>query len=452
MRWLTLILLVACKTKAPVTPPGPPKIDCTPTLAAAHPTATCATAPASNIEHVVVIVQENHTFDTYFGEYCQAAVGSNPTCNTGPACCEAAPAKDPGSGEPPTVLDDRANAVFNPNHTQDCEIAEIDGGTMTGFISTTNPAGCGYSQNFAYATPSGPQAPYIAMAQAGAVADRYFQPAAGQSSSNDMYLAEARFVFKDNDDTTASLGSVCTPESKGTTLSEANIGDLLNQCSVPWGFYIEGYGAMVSGLAQTPPTCPTHTAECLAATNVWPCVYDPTDIPFQYYASTRDQPNMKDFSALASDVAAGTLPAVSFVKRIGYKTEHPGYKNTISDGVAAVQEVITTLQSSATIAASTLILVTWDEGGGYFDHVAPPPYSKVDCQPYGTRIPLIAVGPFAKTNYVSHTQMEHSSLVKFIEWNWLNGQTGQLGNRDATVNNIGDMLDPASTGVAVPAN
>jgi phospholipase C len=104
------------------------------------------------------------------------------------------------------------------------------------------------------------------------------------------------------------------------------------------------------------------------------------------------------------------------------------------------------------VAASTLVLFTYDEGGGFFDHISPPATSTVDNQPYGTRVPMVAIGPFAKKNYVSHVTMEHSSVVKFIEWNWLGGTTGQLMGRDATVNNLGDLLDPAKTGTAVPTN
>ena len=101
--------------------------------------------------------------------------------------------------------------------------------------------------------------------------------------------------------------------------------------------------------------------------------------------------------------------------------------------------------------ADTLVLLTYDEGGGYFDHVAPPPDSPADGKPYGTRVPLLAVGPFARANSVSHTTMEHSSIVKFIEWNWLGLETGQLGNRDTMVANLGSVLDPTTTGVTVPA-
>ena len=70
---------------------------------------------ASNIKHVVIIVQENHSFDDHFGQYCTAASGSNPTCNDGPACCESIPATDP-SGATPVNLDDAAMSAYDPSH------------------------------------------------------------------------------------------------------------------------------------------------------------------------------------------------------------------------------------------------------------------------------------------------------------------------------------------------
>jgi phospholipase C len=94
--------------------------------------------------------------------------------------------------------------------------------------------------------------------------------------------------------------------------------------------------------------------------------------------------------------------------------------------------------------------VTYDEGGGYFDHVKPPATNTADNKPYGTRVPAFAVGSFAKKNFVSHVTLEHSSIVKFIEWNWLGMQTGQLMGRDANVANLGSLLDANATGVKVP--
>jgi len=117
--------------------------------------------------------------------------------------------------------------------------------------------------------------------------------------------------------------------------------------------------------------------------------------------------------------------------------------------------VTATLQAiaSSPYAPSTLVLLTWDEGGGFFDHVPPPPGIDADNQgqtvPYGTRVPLLAIGPFARQGTVSHVQMEHSSVVRFLEYNFV-GPVGQLGGNDAKVANIGSLLDPSATGIVVP--
>ena len=157
---------------------------------------------------------------------------------------------------------------------------------------------------------------------------------------------------------------------------------------------------------------------------------------------------MKDFGAFSTDIAAGNLSSLTFVKGLGYHTEHPGYGMRISDGQSFVRKVVDAV-SAAPVAAKTLVLVTWDEGGGYFDHVAPPPTSTVDNQPYGTRVPLLAIGLFARKGHVSHVTMEHSSIVRFVERAFL-GTTGQLLARDAVVADIGSLLDPATTSLPTP--
>jgi phospholipase C len=108
-------------------------------------------------------------------------------------------------------------------------------------------------------------------------------------------------------------------------------------------------------------------------------------------------------------------------------------------------------------ASSTLVLLTWDEGGGFFDHVPPPAPVPTTADedgsgkptPYGTRVPLLAIGPFTRKGTVSHVPMEHSSIVRFLEYNFL-GHVGQLEARDAVVNNMGSLLDPAATGITIP--
>jgi phospholipase C len=181
------------------------------------------------------------------------------------------------------------------------------------------------------------------------------------------------------------------------------------------------------------------------------CRYDASDIPFAYYAQFADSSHIVDYAQLAQDVAGNALPSFAYVKAVTTRNEHPNV-STISDGVAFVEGVIQTIEQSP-YASSTLILVTWDEGGGFFDHVAPPPSIDTDDAnapvPYGTRVPLLAIGPFARKGAISHVTMEHSSIVRFLEYNFV-GPVGQLGYNDAKVHNIGSLLDPNATAVHVP--
>ena len=397
------------------------------------------------MKHVVVVVQENHTFDNHFGRYCTAPSGSNPTCNTGPACCEAAPASDP-SGATLGTLDDAALGGWDPDHTSACESAEMNGGAMDRYASG---APCSDPRNVVTSDPAIVK-PYWDFASNGALADRYFQPVVGQSSANDMYMARAQWVFDDNDfgpqgavGVACTLGAVAQMQFPGPT-----IGDLLTQAGVSWKYYAGGYAAQAEAAAQG--TCAPRPDDCTGALAFYPCTFDPSDVPFEYYASSRDDPaHVADDGALVSDLQNGTLPAVSFVRAVGWKSEHPGQLARLSDGVAWVTSMVTAIQNSR-YRDDTLVLFTYDEGGGYFDHVKPPAASTVDGKPYGTRVPMLAIGPFAKKNFVSHVVMEHSSIVKFVEWNFLGGQTGQLGGRDATVANLGSLLDSTATGAAVP--
>ena len=385
-------------------------------------------------------MQENHTFDSYFGRWCTAPSGSNPACSDGPGCCERAPDTDP-SGHAPVTLDDAGNGAYDPNHQASCESDEMNDGKMDRFVTSMV---CGDARNLAYADAPTVQ-PYWDLAASGALADRWFQPVVGASSSNDMFLFDAAFIFPDNLYEPASPGAECSfITSHPVAFDDARtIGALLKNGSVSWTWYAEGYAASLD--ASAVDKCPDPPDACPAGLAVYPCVFDPSDLPVEYYPLFADQSAyVRDYSSFASDIQHGVMPQVSFVKGLGYHTEHPGLRTNITDGIGFVQSIIATVANSG-YASSTLILVVYDEGGGYFDHVAPPP--SPDEHPYGTRVPVIAVGPLARKGTVSHVQLEHSSIVKFIEWNWLRGDmgpaTGQLGERDAVVANIGSLLDPA---------
>lgn len=389
---------------------------------------------------------ENHSFDNYFANYCTHRVDPK----TKKPVCDGGPSTYPGTTTAPFALDDASNAAHDPNHEQTCELAEINGGAMDGFLTAAPSGGrCGDAKNFAYAAAgaASPVAYYQQLATKGALADRYFQSVAGQSTSNDMYLWTARFEFTDNTFEAQAVGAQCsyTPMKKQyddvtDPTTNRNLGKTLSDAGVTWAWYGEGYAAMQAAGAG----CPAAPTDCpIAPIQTSPCLYDPADMPSQFYASSVDQPAvMRDYSQFAADLAHGTLPSVVFVKPVGYKTEHPGLGQQISPGVAFVRSTIDAVEHSKA-AKHTLVLLTYDESGGYYDHVRTPPTSTVDDQAYGPRIPTIAVGRFARSGAVSHTQLEHASIVKFIEWNWLAGKTGQLDGRDATAHNLGSLLDPA---------
>src|SRR5262249_40200277 len=151
------------------------------------------------------------------------------------------------------------------------------------------------------------------LAATSALADRYFQPIAGASSSNDMYFARAGFVFTDNAyEPKGSVGAACAGGSKHE-YAEPTIGDLLNDRGVSWAFYAEGSSEMAA--AEAGGGCAQPPSDCPAAVASYPCVFDPGDVPFQYYTSLRNDPaTMRDLDQFATDLAGGTLPAVSFLK------------------------------------------------------------------------------------------------------------------------------------------
>ncbi len=397
------------------------------------------------IDHVVVIMQENHTFDTYFGRWCKAQPGSNPTCTAGPPCCEAAPDREP-SGSLPIELTDQANSSYDPDHSQPCELAEMNNGKMDRFVKG---AGCSNVKNFAIA-PSPLVAPYHDYAAKYAIGDRYFQSIVGQTSANNMYFAVAKKVFTDNAFIPNAIGQGCsnplTPKMRNT--SESTVADILINHGERVRYYAEGYEVM-----RNSANCPPHPSDCRGVNPVfasYPCAYDPSDIPFNYYQQFTDNPAfLMDWGQFYKDLDGGDLAEVSYIKPIGYHTEHPGYGTSISVGVAWVEAAIARILASP-YGKNTLILLTWDEGGGYFDHVSPPPEkSPIDGEIVGTRVPIFAIGRYARKNYISHVVMEHSSIVKFLEWNFT-GKTGQLQARDTLVNNIGSLLDPAEVDVPVP--
>jgi phospholipase C len=143
---------------------------------------------------------------------------------------------------------------------------------------------------------------------------------------------------------------------------------------------------------------------------------------------------MRDVTDLFGDLVKGTLPAVSYVKPDGLLDGHPASsKWTLYE--AFVRNVIMMAQSNQAQWAHTAIFITVDEGGGYYDSGFIQP---VDFFGTGPRIPMLAVSPFSTGGHVSHVYNEHSSFVKFVERNWLLGQTLSDRSRDNLPNPVND--------------
>ena len=266
-----------------------------------------APAARTDIRHVVIVVQENHTFDASFGRYCTAAPGSNPTCTAGPACCETVPDHEPG-GASPLVLDDARNAAFDPDHHRDCETAEVHGGAMDQFVTG---APCSKPGNFAVA-PASVMAGYYSLLPQAALADRYFQPEIGQSSANDMYFAIARHAFVDNTVTPMTAGADCNYNISIQRLMGRTVADVLLDAGFTFSVYAEGYAATLAAAAHD-AGCPEIPPECPGATGIYPCIYANSDVPFQQGSgSPRRSPCFPGLKTVSSGrCRPGAPPAVA---------------------------------------------------------------------------------------------------------------------------------------------
>ena len=206
--------------------------------------------------------------------------------------------------------------------------------------------------------------------------------------------------------------------SKNNTLppqTQTTVGDQLSGAGVSWAWYAGAWTAAVADGTQLGSVARTviYTPSSPRANPDFQAHHH----PFNYYANfdpathAADRAaHLKDYSDLVSDAAAGTLPAVAYYKPTGAVNMHPGYAN-IDDAYAHIADLVSKLKASPQWA-HMIIVITVDEYGGQWDHVAPP---KGDLLGPGTRIPAIIVSPFAKAGTVDHTQYDTASITRLIE-------------------------------------
>jgi phospholipase C len=196
-------------------------------------------------------------------------------------------------------------------------------------------------------------------------------------------------------------GTPTPPGSPGTPIPSVtmrSIGDALSDKNIPWKYYGGGYNA--SGIV-TNPFNGTYCNIC-----------NPFEYQVNFPAMRAD--HMRDVTDLFADIAGGNLPAVSYVKPDGLMDGHPASsKFNLFEAFAG--NIIKLVQSNKELWKETAILITVDEGGGYYDSGFIQP---VDFFGTGPRIPMIAVSPYSTGGHISHVYNEHSSVVKFIERNW----------------------------------
>jgi len=193
----------------------------------------------------------------------------------------------------------------------------------------------------------------------------------------------------------------------------ATIGDRLSEKGISWAWYSGGWDDAVAK-RKTDDNFQYHHQ------------------PFVYYAnyapgSRGRAEHLKDKINLLADLN-GVFPQVAFFKPAGSQNQHPGYA-TLQDADAEVKEIVEAIRNSA-IWSSTAIIITYDEYGGFWDHVAPP---VIDRWGPGTRVPAIIVSPFAKKGYVDHTSYDTTSILKLIETRF---DLEPLADRDAQANDL----------------
>jgi acid phosphatase len=210
-------------------------------------------------------------------------------------------------------------------------------------------------------------------------------------------------------DPAATGGAAALPAQTAKT-----IGDTLTAKGVNWVWYAGAWKAAVADGTQSPSAARSVIYNSAASAANFQAHHQ----PFNYFSrfdptTTAGQAeraaHLKDYTDLQSDIAGGTLPPVVFYKPQGSLNQHPGYTDVMS-GDAHIADVIAKLQASPQWK-NMAIIVTYDENGGFWDHVAPP---KADRWGPGSRMPAIIVSPYAKKGYVDSTPYDTTSIIKFI--------------------------------------
>jgi len=407
------------------------------------------------LQHVVVIYLENHSFDNLYGEFpgANGLANSNATSLQVDLTGTAFTTLPSISTEP--FLATLKNAPFSIEQfipagtsaiTPDLvhrfyqEQVQIDKGKMDKYAVVSDAKGLtmGYYHTMTL--------PLAAEAQAYTLADNFFHGAFGGSFLNHIWLISAQppvfpnapanvvaqldanglptaghdgFVTADGFDVNTSF-TVNNPHPASVPANQlvpnqtmSTIGDRLSDAGVSWVWYSGGWNDALAGKAD--PLFQFHHQ------------------PFAYFANYADgtpakAQHLRDEMEFIAAAKNGTLPAVSFVKPLGEVNEHPGYTNVLN-GELHTEDLINAVRNGPDWK-NTAIIITYDENGGFWDHVAPP---VVDRWGPGTRVPTLIISPFSRGGHIDHTFYETTSILALIERRW---GLKPLSTRDARANDL----------------
>jgi phospholipase C len=397
-------------------PPQGPPLDGTP-------------AGIHKIKHIVIITQENRSFDEYFGTYPGA---------------DGIPGLAGNPGKLPCLPDPRYHRCDSPYHTGRVYNSagphsfaaaknDIDGGKMDGFVKQAEfgwASACTRDPNNPFCSRSNLRPDvlgyhdareipnYWAYARNFVLQDHMFEPTRSWSLPEHLYLVSgwsARCSQKGNpmscrgawQDPGSPPHQPLNPTDAKPDYAWTDLTYLLHRYGVSWDYYVaEGNEP---DCADNAVLCGAH-AQSAAVPGIWN--------PLPYFDTVREDGQLGNVTPLHNfytALAGNDLPAVSWIVPNERVSEHP--PSTTTNGQTYVTGLIDSIMRSKAWS-STAIFVNWDDWGGFYDHVAPP---HVDGQGYGMRVPGLVISPYAKTGYVDHQILSADAYLKFIEDDFLGG-------------------------------
>jgi len=385
----------------------------------ALPTALSKSGDIHLIKHVIVIMQENRSFDTYFGTY--PGADGIPMPGGVPSVCVPDPARK--ACDKPFHM--TANKDTGGPHLVTNATADVAGGAMNGFVGQAEAAkaGCADPYNPACGGSSTPDVMgymdkreipnYWSLAQNYVLQDRMFEPNASWSLPAHLFMVSGWSATCADPSSPMScksnIGNPGLPTAKNPSpYAWTDLTYLLYKNNVSWGYYLSD---------GTEPDCADDAMVCTPGKQsaTVPGIWNP--LPgFGDVKADGQSANVQTVDHFLAAAKDGTLPAVSWVVPNGNVSEHP--PGLVSAGQSYTASLIDAVMSGPDWS-STAIFLAWDDWGGFYDHVVPP---TVDGNGYGLRVPGLVISPYARQGYVDHQTLSFDAYLKFIEDDFLGGQ------------------------------